>query len=121
MKLPIEVGVIFNSFREKQYNRITGHLPGNIQKACELVQAEAKANVSQTGGKHPQIKTGQLRDNIKTNIYQKGKTVKGFVGITQDEFYGRMLEFGTIRIPAYPWLFPALKAKQNEVQRLLKG
>lgn len=113
--------IIFKSYRVKQFKRITGHLPGAVEKACQIVQEEAKRNVGQSGGQHPQIVTGALKDGIRYNIWKGAMVIRGYVGITKELFYGRMLEFGTIHIPAYPWLFPAMKAKEKEVQKLLKG
>lgn len=113
--------VIFRSYRVQRYAELVSHLPASVDQACKIVQEEAKANVSQAGGKHPQIQTGRLKNNIKINIFRKGPTIRGYVGLTGDFFYGRMLEFGTNHIPPYPWLFPALKAKQNEVMKLLRG
>lgn len=105
----------------QQYKRIVGHLPGSIEKACQLIQEEAKRNVGQSGGQHPQILTGALREGILYNIWKKDGIIRGYVGIRKELFYGRMLEFGTVHIPAYPWLFSAMKAKEKEIQRLLKG
>lgn len=118
---PLQHKFKFISYRPQRYKELTGPLRGNIEKACKLIQAEARENVSQSGSKHPQILSGALRKGILYNVWQGGQTIRGYVGITKELFYGRMLEFGTIHIPPYPWLYSALKAKQNEIQRLLKS
>lgn len=120
MKNPLATVVEVKSYRPQRYKELTGHLSGNVRKACELIQAEAKKNVSQSGGNHPQVLTGRLRDNISHNLWQKAGLIRGYVGITDEAYYGRMLEFGTVSIPAYPWLYPALKARENEIRGLLR-
>lgn len=109
----------FRSFRPERYKEIAGPIAANIKRACEIVQSQAKQNVS--GSDHPRIVTGQLKEGIKINIYRKGETVKGYIGITRDEFYGRMLEFGTVKMPPYPWLFPAFESKYKQIQKMLRG
>jgi hypothetical protein len=120
MKNPLATIVEIRSYRPQRYKELTAHLPGNIRKACESVQAEAKKNVSQSGSNHPQVATGALRDGIAINIWRKPGLIRGYVGINRDLYYGRMLEHGTVNIPAYPWLYPALKARENEIRGLLR-
>lgn len=120
MRNPLSSTIKLKSYRPQRYKELTGHLPGNIKKACELVQAEAKKNVSQSGGNHPQVLTGALKDAIAYNIWQKAGLIRGYVGITKEVYYGRILEHGTVNMPAYPWLYPALIARENEIRGLLK-
>jgi HK97 gp10 family phage protein len=55
------------------------------------------------------IKTGRLFRSLEVSSVQTKKSVQVVkVGTTSEGFYGTFLEFGTSRIPARPWMRPAL-------------
>jgi len=99
-------------------NEIEGKLTDNLQKALEqiglTVERQAKINVSQSSG-HPRVQTGRLRSSITHEVGQ------GEVAIGTNVYYGKYLEFGTSKMPPYPWLFPAVEGKRSEIINLLKG
>ncbi len=64
-------------------------------------------------------RSGTLRKSLKiskTKTRKKGK----YVLIQADAFYGRMVEFGTSRAAAHPFLQPALEKNKQEVTEIIK-
>lgn len=112
-----------------------------VQKACYLVQAQAKRNV--TGGHPLHRKTSRLGASITTQVNQLGHAYEGRVGT--NVIYGPVHEFGMIivskgqkmhfpigtgrgqkwitkdrvGIPARPWLSPALEVNQGRIVAML--
>lgn len=70
------------------------------------VTNQARKNASGRPG--PNVDTGRLRSSIAMEVGQERAQFVVYVGTNVD--YGRYLEFGTSRMPAYPWLLPALEA-----------
>ena len=97
---------------------IEGKLLGDIQKSLEqvglVVERQAKINVSQSSG-HPRVQTGRLRSSITHEVEQ------GQVSIGTNVYYGKILEFGSVKMPPYPWLFPAVESNRQNIINLLKG
>ena len=97
---------------------VEGKLLGNIQKSLEqvglTVERQAKINVSQSSG-HPRVQTGRLISSITHEVGQ------GEVAIGTNVYYGKYLEFGTSRMPPYPWLFPSVESNRQNIINLLKG
>ena len=60
---------------------------------------------------------GHLRDNIRVSKARARKeTTVNYRVTTGKAFWGAFVEFGTVRMPAYPWMRPAFEVSQ---QRLL--
>ena len=97
---------------------IEGKLLGDIQKSLEqvglVVERQAKINVSQSSG-HPRVQTGRLRSSITHEVEQ------GQVSIGTNVYYGKILEFGSVKMPPYAWLFPAVESNRQNIINLLKG
>jgi len=97
---------------------IEGKLLGDIQKSLEkiglVVERQAKINVSQSSG-HPRVQTGRLRSSITHEVGQ------GEVAIGTNVYYGKYLEFGTSKMPNYPWLFPAVESLRSQIINILRG
>ena len=45
---------------------------------------------------------------------------QGQVSIGTNVYYGKYLEFGTSKMPPYPWLFPAVESNRQNIINLLK-
>lgn len=96
-------------------------LPKNIQKRVmktalraggRVIAKEAKQNVP--------VGTGDLKKSIKIVT---GKSKKDgaliFVTTTKDAFYSHMIEFGTSKMKAQPFLRPAFDSTQKEVMNAI--
>lgn len=82
---------------------LTG-LEETLRQAGERVRAEALARLED--GAKPDSDQGRLARSIDVEV--DGEGAECSVGTTLAA--GRHLEFGTRRMPAYPWLGPALEA-----------
>lgn len=62
---------------------------------------------------------GHLRDNIRIRKVRPQKENAVVFGVTTgDAFWGRMLEFGTIDMPAHPWARPLVDAAAPELVKI---
>jgi HK97 gp10 family phage protein len=68
-------------------------------------------------GQPPAVATGQLRQSISTAVVGEGKDVVGMVGTDQD--YGPMLEYGTSKMAARPWLRKSFEKDEQNVRDIL--
>ncbi len=91
-------------------------LPQNIQKRVlkGALRAGGRVIAKEAKQRAPK-KTGTLRKSISVQV---GKTRQGgaiaFVTTKPEAFYSHMIEFGTSKIPAKPFLRPAFDATQQE-------
>lgn len=106
--------VTIKSYRFQVEQKMMGSLEKAMEKVGALVERQAKINVSKSSG-HPQVQTGRLRSSITHETAAMSTTIGTNV------VYGKYLEFGTSRMPPYPWLFPAVEMKRNEIKDALKG
>ena len=107
--------VTIKSHRKEREKEILDGLQKGLEKVGLIVERQAKINVSQSGSKHPQVVTGRLRSSITHNVGQ------GEVEIGSNVVYSKYLEFGTSKMPPYPFLFPAVELKKPEIIEALKG
>jgi hypothetical protein len=119
--------VKFVSYKEEVTNAITYKLQRNMILACQLVERDAKKNVSKTGFEHPQVQTGRLRASITYRVIAED-VHKLWGEIGSNVVYAKRLEFGFIGVdslgrrynqPPYPWLFPALESNREKIVKLL--
>uniref|UniRef100_A0A6M3KK60 Putative tail protein n=1 Tax=viral metagenome TaxID=1070528 RepID=A0A6M3KK60_9ZZZZ len=105
--------ITIKSYRDE----IEGKITDNLQKALERVGAlvERQAKINTTEPPSPQRRTGQLASSI-THVVSPGQ-----VEIGTNVVHGKYLELGTSRMVPYPWLFPAVELKRNEIIATLKG
>ena len=109
-----EAEIKVTSYRKEREAEIMKGLQKSLEKVGALVERQAKINVSQTTG-HPRVQTGRLRASITHELDNDS------VKIGTNVIYGKYLEFGTSRMPPYPWLFPAVEMKRREIIEILKG
>ncbi len=108
------MSVIIKSYRAEREKEILDGLQKGLEKVGRIVEKQAGLNVSKTGNEHPQIKTGELLGSITHEVGD------GEVLIGTNVKHGKYLEFGTSRMPPYPWLFPAVELKRTEIIDILK-
>lgn len=92
-------------FREAP-QKLHGAMVGGMKRATQLVVAQAKRNASGRPG--PRVQTGRLRSSIAGEVHEGGSAVKGMVGTNVK--YAPYLELGTRKMPAYPYLQPAISS-----------
>jgi hypothetical protein len=69
--------------------------------------------VNQISATDPLLRTGELRDSIGGEAEEVGIGVRGIVGSTSD--IAALQEMGTSRIPARPFLGPALMLAETKI------
>jgi len=107
--------ITVKSHRKEREKEILDGLQKGLEEVGRLVEKQAGLNVSKTGNEHPQIKSGELLGSITHEVGD------GEVVIGTNVKHGKYLEHGTSRMPPYPWLFPAVEMKRNEIKETLKG
>ncbi len=108
------MSVTIKSYRREREKEILDGLQKGLEKVGRLVEKQAGLNVSKTGNEHPQIKTGELLGSITHEVGD------GEVLIGTNIKHGKYLEHGTVNMPPYPWLFPAVELKRGEIIDILK-
>lgn len=84
-----------------------------LQAAAEPVLADAKQTTAF------QDRSGKLRNSLRVSK-PKTKRDRKYILVQTDPFYGRMVEFGTSKMSARPFLQPALERNQQEVTEIIK-
>lgn len=107
--------VTIKSYRKEREKEIIDGLQKGLEKVGQIVERQAKINVSQSPPSHPQVQTGRLRASITHNVNP------GEVEIGTNVYYGKILEFGSVKMPPYAWLYPAVELKRNDIIDALKG
>lgn len=87
-------------------------LQAALRAEAEAVAAAAKATLT---ARDP---ASNLARSIK--IMDLGQKDKPAFAVGTEEPAGHFLEFGTTRIPAFPWLRPALHAQSSSVNHTLR-
>lgn len=93
-----------------------------ITKACLIVETYAKENMTPESpsapGEPPAVVTGTLRASITHRVEEEGAETVGYVGTNVE--YAKPLEFGTSRMAARPFLYPALAANRENIVNAIK-
>ena len=95
--------VTIKSYRKEREAEIMGGLEKAMGKVGGIVERQAKINVSKSPPEHPQVQTGRLRSSITHQVTSEGNEIVIEIGTNVD--YGKYLDFGTAKMPPYPWLF----------------
>ncbi len=109
--MPVE----YTSYRKEREDEIMNKLSNAMEKVKTLVQSQVIDNISQSAPSHPQIQTGELYRSIYkvSRIERDANTITAVIGTNVP--HGFFLEMGTVKMPAYPWLFPAVELKRQEI------
>jgi hypothetical protein len=96
----------------------------NVGKAANSLRDSAKKLISIQGpprslpGEPPHIDTGRLIASVQAiGPAEQGDVIFATVGT--DVFYGRLLEFGTRRVAARPWLVRSLRENQQSLGKIM--
>ena len=100
-----------NSLPDKLENKI---IRAAVRKGANVVRDKARQNVPKDTG------------NLQKSIITSGAKVSGKIAFrvslkqrktknSKDPYYGRFVEFGTSKMPAKPFMRPALDESENEV------
>jgi HK97 gp10 family phage protein len=111
------VDVKFNRFQQ-----LAKEAPQAADRAIEAMAREGERYIKQSFGTSPSspgdtpgVDTGALRSSI--NVQQRGRMVRA---IADGVEYGVMLEFGTSRMGARPFMAPAAMWLNGQTERIFK-
>jgi HK97 gp10 family phage protein len=92
---------------------ISGRVVQNMERAClfAMHQAQAKAPV----------RTGKLRRSFGYEVSARGNVIEGRVGVFRSAFYGYFHEVGTSKMPARPFLRPAVFGNAATIVKIIQG
>lgn len=90
------------SHRPEREKELLGKLTIGLQKAIMTVEGDAKKGCP--------VDTGRLRSSITSRIEES----TGVIGTTVE--YASYVEFGTDRMPARPFLFPAAERVRARIK-----
>lgn len=125
--------VTIKSYAKERQKEILAGLSLALRRAAIVVENQAKENVDQTPPAHPQVQTSRLRSSISHNWSGSGIThgqveppAKAQDGVSEPSeelavhigtnvYYGKILEHGSVKMPAYPWLYPALEVSKLKI------
>lgn len=96
--------------------RAFANAPDAVQAAAGDVIAKSSFAVAQRMRSLVAVRTGKL----KSQIVSSSTGLNGRVGFaSKDVFYWRFVEFGTVRIPARPFVRPAAEAEAEPYVRAM--
>ena len=106
---------------EKKVKDVIG-VAGNLVRntAITSIQSGAKSGVmygkhqASAPGQAPATDTGFLQSNIVLNIEASGLVAN----VESRAMYSKFLEFGTVKMKARPFMFPALEENKPKIRRL---
>ena len=105
----------------KKFEELSGinYMPV-IRRGTRLIQVEAKTNAPRDMRRPPrdlsQKVTGNLRNSIKVDYNEEKQ--EGYVFTNLE--YASYQEYGTINIPARPFMLPAFNSKVKEIKQDFK-
>lgn len=115
---PAELSAILNNVPERIHEEVLAAM----KKAGTLCEAQAKDNC--TPGKSPYYRaphvTGALSRANYHEVEDKGETITGIVGNSQNE-YNLHVHEGTSAMQARPFLQDAVRVKQDDVLKIVSA
>ena len=111
-----EMTIVFENLPEvqKAFDNVGGKIKDGelIKRAALSVERQAKINASGRPG--PRVQTGRLRSSITTEILSNDAARVG-----TNVVYAPFLEFGTSKMPAYPFLFRSLEQQKDQLKDIV--
>ncbi len=119
--------ITVKSYRPQVESRIMSNLEKGLSNAGMIVARQAKKNVTAplpSGKTHSYKDTNHLANSIGSDndgVFRIEKTANEIsVLVGTKLLYGLFLEFGTVNMPPYPWLFPATESERPKIIEAIK-
>jgi len=106
MSIEVTLKHDYKSYKLERLEDITKKLTSGLAKAVLVVERQAKEDCP--------VDTGRLRSSITSEV----SGLEGKVGTNVE--YAGFVEYGTVKRPATPYLFPALEKSKSRITELLK-
>ena len=99
-------------YEDKIINKVDNALEAAMMQAVLMVEADSK--------KMAPVDTGRLRASITHEVREIANgVIQGKVGSSTS--YSKFVELGTSKMPAQPYLRPALEKNWPEIVRMIRG
>jgi HK97 gp10 family phage protein len=95
----------------REANRALKKLPDFAKKEVQLAMTETAANIARAASARARHRTGRLQLGIASAA--RPRSLSAVVGVSRDAFYWKFLEYGTVSIPARPFMRPAAVAEEK--------
>ena len=103
-------------WKQKEFiAKVSGQIVAGMDAACKFAVGQAQARAP--------VRTGLTKRDISYQVMVDGNDVIGAVGVfkTSKAWYARYPEFGTSRMPARPFLRPAIWENRAKILKLVTG
>ena len=103
------------------FDRLGREMKKRLRKATDFLVGTIKENIGFVGpprsqpGQFPHMDTTALHDSIEGKVHGWGSVV------TASTEYASMLEFGTDKMAARPFMQPSLQEASTDISRILVG
>jgi phage gpG-like protein len=106
---------IFDLATETQALAIQGINRGGSGRTYEKYNPR-RTHTASSPGQYPATDTGRLASSVRVDVQGPMAYVVG-----TNVAYGPMLEFGTVKMAARPWLFPSFERAKVGIERELRA
>lgn len=93
-------------------------IAASIQPRVEAAMRSGAEAIAESAKARVPVLSGELRDAIHVDAQDEGYYV---VAGDDDAFYGHMIEFGTSRFPAEPFLIPAAEEQREPLENAVSA
>jgi len=123
------MSVTIKSYRKEREREILDNLEKVMDKVGGIVEKQAAKNIYEHAASTLWKHTGILENAVTHNVTSEGNSIVTEIGVGEGEHLngeklnkiGKYLEFGTSRMPPYPWLYPAVESSKSQIIEALKG
>jgi HK97 gp10 family phage protein len=117
---------------DKLARRLVNEIPRKVRAALEAAMLESADRIVAGARLRVPVESGKVRDSITQHGVREGKRGGLYVAITAGDDstltdekgkryqVARLLEFGTVNMPAQPFLLPAYHANRNAARRKMR-
>ena len=104
---------VVNEVRNVTIETLSGGRSGRQYR----IPGTQKYYTASSPGEPPAVATAELRQSVSTEVVGDGRNTVGMVGT--DKNYGKMLEYGTSKMAARPWLFKSFQKASDKIKSIL--
>ena len=108
--------------QQKILAEVSGRLLNGMDRACSFAAEQARAKARRRTGKMAELvdyEVVPVGDDVEGRIGSNMGSVSGLGANTGEAFYWYFIELGTKRMPAYPFVRPAVYDNAEEIVRLI--
>jgi len=98
---------------EELIAEISGRVVNGMDRACQFAAGETRARAPK--------RTSRMEGNVDYEVVARGNEIEGRVGMKGGKpFYWKFVEFGTRKMPAHPFIRPAVFENAATIVRLIE-